>query len=99
MSEAKELLEVKQRLALVETRLEQLFEAMNIAPRQAPSPKGSDGWWGGGDGDEAASGAEGDAELQELIGAGKTIQAVKHYRELTGVGLAEAKKAVESLGA
>ncbi|MBL9123778.1 MAG: zinc-ribbon domain-containing protein [Planctomycetaceae bacterium] len=33
--------------------------------------------------------------LAPLIAAGRTIEAIKHYREATGVGLAEAKSAVE----
>ena len=35
--------------------------------------------------------------LIELIQAGRKIEAIKLYRELTGVGLAEAKDAVERL--
>lgn len=38
-------------------------------------------------------------ELRELLGAGNKIQAIKRYREETGVGLAEAKEAVEALAA
>ena len=33
----------------------------------------------------------------ELARAGNLIAAIKEYRELTGVGLAEAKKAVEAM--
>jgi ribosomal protein L7/L12 len=33
--------------------------------------------------------------VMDLIRRGKKIQAIKHYRELTGVGLKEAKEAVE----
>ncbi|MFF8370996.1 hypothetical protein ACF05W_19415 [Streptomyces lydicus] len=35
------------------------------------------------------------AEIDELLARGKTIQAIKLHRELTGSGLAEAKEAVE----
>jgi hypothetical protein len=38
-----------------------------------------------------------DPRLIELIQAGKTINAIKLYRELTGTGLAEAKDAVERI--
>lgn len=38
-----------------------------------------------------------DAELREHLEAGRMISAVKRYRELTGVGLREAKQAVEAL--
>lgn len=34
----------------------------------------------------------------ELVRAGKTIAAIQEYRNATGAGLAEAKKAVESTG-
>lgn len=36
-------------------------------------------------------------EVVALVRAGKKIQAIKVYREATGVGLAEAKNAVERL--
>jgi len=39
------------------------------------------------------------AELEQLLLAGKKIQAIKRHRELTGSGLKEAKDAVESLEA
>ncbi|MFG2137106.1 ribosomal protein L7/L12 [Streptomyces sp. NPDC048650] len=35
------------------------------------------------------------AELDGLLVAGRKIQAIKMYRELTGAGLAEAKEAVD----
>ncbi len=38
-----------------------------------------------------------DAEVLELVRGGKKIQAIKLYRERHGVGLAEAKDAVEAL--
>jgi large subunit ribosomal protein L7/L12 len=38
-----------------------------------------------------------DAELQALVAAGRKIEAIKRYRELTGVGLKEAKDAVEAM--
>jgi ribosomal protein L7/L12 len=38
-----------------------------------------------------------DAEVLALINDGKKIHAIKRYRELTGVGLAEARDAVEAL--
>ena len=34
----------------------------------------------------------------ELVDAGKRVQAIKLYRELTGLGLAEAKAVVDKLG-
>lgn len=37
------------------------------------------------------------AEVQDLVRRGKKIQAIKVYREHTGVGLKEAKDAVEAM--
>lgn len=34
-------------------------------------------------------------DIRELVKAGKMIEAIKAYRERTGMGLAEAKAAVE----
>ena len=38
-----------------------------------------------------------DAEVRELIAAGDMIKDIKRYRELNGVGLVEAKRAVEAM--
>lgn len=38
-----------------------------------------------------------DASPEQLLRAGRKIEAIKRYRELTGVGLKEAKDAVEAL--
>jgi len=38
-----------------------------------------------------------DAELIALINDGRKINAIKRYRDLTGLGLAEAKDAVEQI--
>lgn len=37
------------------------------------------------------------APVRELVQRGKKIQAIKVYREVTGVGLKEAKEAVERM--
>lgn len=39
------------------------------------------------------------AEIRRLMTAGEKVAAIKVYREATGVGLAEAKEAVERIGA
>lgn len=39
---------------------------------------------------------DGLAEVRKLIAAGRKIEAIKRYREITGAGLAEAKSAVDS---
>jgi ribosomal protein L7/L12 len=44
-----------------------------------------------------AGAAQGQTELVQLLREGRKIMAVKRYRELTGVGLAEAKAAVDQL--
>jgi large subunit ribosomal protein L7/L12 len=44
-------------------------------------------------------GGDVEAELLRLLGKGQKIQAIKLYREHTGMGLAEAKRAVEALTA
>jgi ribosomal protein L7/L12 len=77
----RELLEIKQRVALIETRLKQLFDHLDIAPRESPEGPGGD--------------AINDPEIQDLLVKGNEAQAVKRYRELTGVGIAEAQKAIQ----
>jgi ribosomal protein L7/L12 len=73
------LLEIKQRLALVESRLDQLFEHLDIAPRESPE----------------SGDAVNDPEIQDLLAKGNEVQAVKRYRELTGAGIGEAQKAIQ----
>jgi ribosomal protein L7/L12 len=45
----------------------------------------------------APSGPDADPEVLDALRSGNTIGAIKRYRELTGLGLAEAKDAVEGL--
>ncbi len=52
------------------------------APRSASAPRESSG---------------ADADVLDLLRAGQKIRAIKLYRDKTGVGLAEAKNAVEAL--
>ncbi len=40
---------------------------------------------------------DGFQEVRDLAAAGEKIAAIRRYRELTGVGLAEAKAAVEGM--
>jgi ribosomal protein L7/L12 len=75
------LLEIQQRLALVESRLEQLFEHLDLKPR---------GGEVGGEADPAQ-----DPEIQDLLAKGNEVQAVKRYRELTGADIAEAGNAIQ----
>ncbi|WP_322919936.1 hypothetical protein [Nocardioides renjunii] len=48
-------------------------------------------------GTPAASGPEGDAELERLVSEGSAMLAIVRYRDLTGVGMAEARTAVDAL--
>jgi ribosomal protein L7/L12 len=72
------LLEIQQRLALVESRLEQLFEHLDLQPRAEAG------------GEDPAQ----DPEIQDLLVKGNEAQAVKRYRDLTGAGIADAQKAI-----
>lgn len=47
----------------------------------------------------AAPGPDLDAQARRLAASGRKIEAIKVYREATGLGLAEAKEAVERLAA
>lgn len=42
--------------------------------------------------------AAADAEVVELMRRGRKIEAIKRYRQLTGLGLKESKAAVERMG-
>jgi ribosomal protein L7/L12 len=89
MSSAQELLEIKQRLALIEARLQQVLEHLDLRPRgSAGGPS-----WGGGEGEAPDPAA--DPEIQDLLAKGNEVQAIKRYRELTGLGLKEAKDAID----
>jgi ribosomal protein L7/L12 len=76
-----QLLELQQRLALVESRLQQLFEHLDLRPRGPEDDEGSD--------------PAQDPEIQDLLAKGNEAQAVNRYRELTGAGLADAQSAIE----
>ena len=94
MAEARELLEIKQRLALLETRLQQLFEHLDVKPRESAAEGG--GWWGGSG--EGAIDPVDDPEIQDLLAKGNEMQAIKRYRERTGLGLKESKDAIIRAG-
>jgi ribosomal protein L7/L12 len=79
--EPREVLEIKQRIAMIEARLEQLFEHLDLTPRDTA----------GGEALDPTS----DPEIQDLLAKGNEAQAIKRYRELTGLGLAEAQQAIE----
>jgi ribosomal protein L7/L12 len=87
LAEPSELDEIQKRIALIEVRLEQLFEHLNITPR-------------GGAGEGGHHEGEGldpndDPEIQDLLVKGNEAQAIKRYQELTGASLAQAKEAID----
>jgi ribosomal protein L7/L12 len=79
--------DLRQRLLQVETRLEQLFEHLDIAPRAGKAEVFGT--------DPAELDPNEDPEIQDLLAKGNEAQAIKRYHELTGVSLGEAKQAVE----
>jgi ribosomal protein L7/L12 len=71
---------MEERLGLIEARLEQLFDHLELKPRGAA-------------GDEIDPAT--DPEIQDLITKGNAEQATKRYQERTGVSLDEAKRAID----
>ena len=84
------LLDHGRRIAELERKVSELYERLGQA-----EPAGLGGESGFSEPASVVAGE--DPRLIELIQDGKEIQAIKLYRELTGVGLAEAKDAVEQL--
>ncbi len=68
-----------QRLRTLETQVAHLYRHLGLDPADAV-PTASYGL---------------DAEVVQLLNSGKKIQAIKVHRERTGLGLAEAKDAVD----
>jgi hypothetical protein len=68
-----------ERLELIEARLGQLFEHLDLEPR------------GGADEVDPAS----DPEIQDLLTKGNTEQAAKRYQERTGLTPEEAKRRID----
>ena len=81
--------QLEQRLALIEHQLRAISAHLGIpfpapgAPVAGPPPG-----WGGGDPGLTP-------EVLQLARSGNMLEAIKRYRELTGVSLADAKHAVE----
>ncbi len=86
-----EIFNLQQRIASLERKVTELYERVGQAEPQYGFA--SDGTGGGQALNEAAS----DQKLMELIQNGKEVAAIKRYRELTGLGLAEAADAVRVL--
>lgn len=87
---SEDLLDHGRRIAALESKVADLYLRVGQAE--------PDSGFGGGFSDQPASvAASEDPRVIELLQAGKEIHAIKLYRELTGVGLAEAKDAVDRL--
>lgn len=86
---SEDLLDHGRRIAALESKVAELYKRLG----QAETGTG----FGGGFGDPPP-GADEDPRVIELLQAGQKIQAIKLYRELTGLGLKDAKDAVERLG-
>ena len=76
---------IERRLALIEVRLQQLFEHLDLTPRGAE----------GGGAEGADLDPNEDPEIQDLLAKGNALQATKRYQELAGVSLEQAKRAIE----
>jgi hypothetical protein len=79
MAKPSDIEEIQQRLALVESRLEELFEHLGLKPQA----------------DAGGADPAQDPEIQDLLVKGNHAQAVNRYRELTGADAEEAERAIE----
>ena len=75
---------MEERLELIEARLEQLFDHLDLKPRGEAA----------GEIDPAS-----DPEIQDLLTKGNTEQAAKRYQERTGARLDEAKRRIDRIQA
>ena len=91
---AEDLLDHGRRIAELERKVSELYRRLG----QAEPELSGEGLTFASD-QVASVGAAADPRLLTLINEGNEIQAIKLYRELTGVGLKEAKDAVESISA
>ena len=92
---SEDLLDHGRRIAELERKVSELYERLGQAE---PNFGGGGGLTFASDQPASMAAAE-DPRLLGEIEAGREIQAIKLYRELTGVGLKEAKDAVESISA
>jgi len=84
------LLDHGRRIAELERKVSELYKRLGQAE---PVGFGEDSGFS----EPASVAASEDPRVIELLQSDKKIEAIKLYRELTGVGLAEAKDAVEGL--
>ena len=78
--------EILGRLDELERKVDRLYEHTDIEQPQR---------WGFGD--EPGAGDVDTSDLELLVQQGNKIEAIKRYRERTGVGLKEAKDAIDRL--
>jgi ribosomal protein L7/L12 len=85
--------DLETRLAALERKVSDLYRALN---RREPGGPG-----GGATDTDAAerTAADEDPWVIELVAAGRKVEAVKAYREASGAGLKDAKRAVDRLEA
>ena len=83
---SEDLLDHGRRIAELERKVDELYKRLGQAEPEFGMTIASDA--------AASVSAADDPRLIELIQAGRKINAIKLYRELTGTGLAEAKDAV-----
>ncbi|MBV9447870.1 MAG: hypothetical protein JO345_18445 [Streptosporangiaceae bacterium] len=77
------------RILRLERKVDFLFRRLGIDPSEALAQDDRLGGWA----PESAL----PSSFQEALSRGKTIQAIKIYREVTGAGIKEAKRAVEAI--
>jgi ribosomal protein L7/L12 len=76
---------IERRLGVIESRLEQLFDHLNLRPLAAEAATG----------DDQQLDPNEDPEIQDLLAKGNEAQAIKRYHEITGLGLDDARRAIE----
>jgi ribosomal protein L7/L12 len=92
MADTEHILAHGRRIAELERKVSELYKRLGQEePRSLSSDEGFS--------EPASVVASEDPRLIELLQAGKDMDAIKLYRELTGVGLAEAKDSVDQLKA
>jgi ribosomal protein L7/L12 len=89
---SEDLVDHGHRIAVLERKVSELYKRLGQAE---PSGFADDSGFS----TPASVTAAEDPRVLELLQAGNQIQAIKLYRELTGVGLAEAKDAVDQIAA
>jgi ribosomal protein L7/L12 len=87
---SEDILDHGRRIAELERKVSELYKRLAQAEPGFGATFASDA--------PASVSAAADPRLAELVQSGNKIGAIKLYRELTGVGLAEAKDAIDSIG-